>query len=188
MSTTRIQSGHTLQYKEHTPQLASDVYIAPTAAVIGDVRLEERCSVWFGAVLRGDEVPIRIGAGTNIQDNCVIHGNPGDPPVEIGADVTVGHGAIIHGGVIGDHCLIGMGSVILDGAQVGASTMIAAGAVLSPGKKTGSGELWAGCPARKIRDLTPAELDGIRQNSAHYIQQAAHYQSDRVAYIHNPQA
>ena len=171
MNTTT--QGHVIAYENHQPKLHPSVYIAPTACVIGDVELGEHSSVWFGAVLRGDEVAIRIGTRTNIQDGVIIHGDSGQD-VHIGNDVTVGHGAIIHGCVIEDGALIGMGAVVLDGAVIESGALVAAGAVVSPGKRVGANTLWAGVPAKPLRELQP-EDSVIEHNAEHYRLQALRY-------------
>ena len=136
----------------HRPRVDDSVFIAPTACVIGEVEIAADSSVWFGAVLRGDEVSIRVGARTNIQDGVIIHGDTGQNVV-IGNDVTIGHGAIIHGCIIEDNALIGMGAVILDGVIIERGALVAAGAVVSPGKRVTKNTLWAGVPARQVRAL-----------------------------------
>src|SRR5580698_1258338 len=115
------------------PTLGRDVFLADNAIVIGDVHLGDEASVWFGAVLRGDYFPIRVGARTNIQDNAVLHITAGQAATTIGDDVTIGHAAIVHGCTIGNRCLVGMGSTVLDGAVVGDDSFVAAGSLVTPG-------------------------------------------------------
>ena len=165
--------GPIFDYKNHSPQLHSSVFVASTAAVIGDVTVAEDSSIWFGAVLRGDEVSIRIGTGSNIQDAVVIHGDSGQDVV-IGNDVTIGHGAIIHGCVIKDGALIGMGAVVLDGAVIESGALVAAGAVVSPGKRVEANSLWAGIPAKPIKTMA-ADNTSIADNAEHYRLQALNY-------------
>ena len=147
-----------------TPTIASDVFIADTASVIGNVEIAEGASIWYNVTIRGDDAPIRIGARTNIQDGSVVHvngpRNDGSPamPTFIGDDITIGHMALIHACTLQSGCFIGMKSCILDGAVVETGAMVAAGAVVSPGKVVKSGELWAGVPARPLRQLRPDEL------------------------------
>lgn len=141
-------------YKGITPILAEDCFIAPSADVIGDVRLGAGCSVWFGAVIRGDMAPISIGAGSNVQDQCMVHVDKGIPTV-IGEHVTIGHGAIIHGATVEDHCLIGMGAIILDEAVIGQGSVVAAGAVVAPGTQVPPLSQVMGVPAKVVKSLAP---------------------------------
>ena len=164
-----------LPFDGHFPAIAADAFIAANAMIIGDVTIATGASVWFGCVLRGDERGIRIGADTNVQDLAVIHTSRGGPDAQLGARVTIGHSAIIHGCIIHDDVLIGMGAIVLDEVVVECGALIAAGAVVSPGKHVRSGELWAGCPARKIGDVTDAHRATIASTPAHYKQKAAQY-------------
>lgn len=166
------QQGHILTYENTQPQLHSSVFVAPTACLIGDIKIDADSSVWFGAVLRGDEMAIRVGARSNIQDGVIIHGDTGNAVV-IGDDVTIGHGAIIHGCTVHSGALIGMGAVVLDGAVVESGALVAAGAVVGPGKRVSANTLWAGVPAKQLREL---EDDGsILQSAEHYRVQALRY-------------
>ena len=161
-------------YKEMNPHIYSSVYIAPGAAVIGDVTLAKDCSVWFNVTIRGDMASITIGEGTNIQDNAVVHVNT-DMPTIIGANVTVGHGAIIHACTVGDGCLIGMGSIILDEAIIGEESLVAAGAVVTPRKQFPAHSLIVGSPAKVVRSLTEQEIEKLRKNALHYVDMSNHY-------------
>ena len=165
--------GHIQQYRGTTPQLHQTVYVAPTAAVIGKVNVGRDSSIWFGAVLRGDEVSISIGTRSNIQDGVIIHGDSGQDVV-IGNDVTVGHGAILHGCTVEDGALIGMGAVVLDGAVVERGALVAAGAVVSPGKRVEAHSLWAGIPAKQLKML-PQDSERIEYSAEHYRLQALNY-------------
>lgn len=163
-------------YLDQYPRLGQRVWIDPAATVIGDVELGDDVSIWPGAVVRGDVNFIRIGARSNLQDQCVVHvthagphGPPGGVPTVIGEDVTVGHGAIIHACSIGDACLIGMGAIVLDGARVERNGFVGAGAVVSPGKVVGSGELWLGNPARCVRRLSGVEIEQLYYSARHYV-------------------
>ena len=161
------------------PQLAEGAWAAPSAELIGDVRLGERASVWFGAVIRADNTPIVLGEETNFQDGAIGHSDPG-APLTIGARVTVGHQAILHGCTVSDDCLIGMGARVLNGAFLGPECLVGAGALITEGKRFGEGGLIVGSPARFIRPLTEAEkaatraafeacglrLDGAKRSSA----------------------
>lgn len=151
------------------PQIASDVFIAPTATIIGDVIIESGASIWFGAVLRGDTGQIRIGAGSNVQDNCVLHVN-GRFDTIIDAGVTLGHGVIAEGCHIHDNCLIGMNATVLSGAVIEANCLVAAGAVLRENQQVAANMLVAGVPAREIRPLTDALRARIRSASSKYQQ------------------
>lgn len=133
------------------PRVGDGVFVAPTAAVIGDVALGEGASVWFGAVLRGDIGPIRVGPRTNVQDLACLHLTAGVSTCTVGADCTIGHGAILHGCHVDDGCLIGMGAVILDEAHIGAKSVIAAGALVPPRMKVPPGSFVAGVPAKVVR-------------------------------------
>lgn len=159
------------------PQLHDSSFVAPGAVVIGHVSIGAESSVWYGAVLRGDEEEIRIGERSNIQDGVVIHSTCGQGPAIIGSDVTVGHRAVLHGCRIGDGAMIGIGAIVLDGAVVEPGAIVAAGAVVSPGKAVASGTLWAGCPAREMRPIKPTELAFLRGNPAHYAGQAARHRA-----------
>src|SRR6478752_68570 len=154
------------------PQLAAGAWAAPSADLIGDVRLGERASVWFGAVIRADNTPIMIGDDSNIQDGSVCHSDAGFP-LTIGARVTVGHQAILHGCTIADDCLIGMGARILNGAVIAAECIVGAGALVTEGKTFPSGSLIVGSPARAIRETSEAERQLLRASAAHYAEKAA---------------
>lgn len=168
--------GNIIPLRGKTPTIGKDCYIAPTATLIGDVSLGDGCSVWFGAVLRGDVAPIRLGERVNVQDNAVVHGTYGRPGVEIGPDVSIGHGAIVHGATIRGRSLIGMGAVVLDGAVVEEDVIIAAGAVLTGGKVAERRGIYAGTPARRVRELTDEQCaETIGRTAAHYPQYAQWY-------------
>ena len=156
------------------PHLESGAWVAPSADVIGDVRLGKRASIWFGAVIRADNTPILVGADSNIQDGAIGHSDPG-APLTIGARVTVGHQAILHGCTIADDCLIGMGARILNGALLGTECLVGAGALITEGKRFEPGSLIVGAPARVIRPLTAEEKAAIRVSAALYADKAAHY-------------
>ncbi|MGB3393944.1 MAG: gamma carbonic anhydrase family protein [Stenotrophomonas sp.] len=157
------------------PVLGQRVYVDPACTIIGEVELGDDVSVWPGTVIRGDVNHVRIGARSNLQDGAIIHVshdspyNKGGYPTLIGEGVTVGHGCIIHACSIGDYCLIGMGACILDGAVIEANAFIAAGAVVGPGKRVRSGELWAGNPARLMRQLSEKDIEGLRYSADHYV-------------------
>lgn len=165
-------SPQTVAIDGFTPQVADDAFVAPGAALIGRVELAAASSVWYTAVLRGDQEDISLGAGSNIQDGCVVHADPGLPAV-IGAGVTVGHKAVLHGCTIEDGCLIGMGAVVLNGARIGAGSLIAAGAVVLEGTEVPPGSMVAGTPGKVRRDLTAEERDALKLSAEHYISLAA---------------
>ncbi len=150
------------------PHVADCLFIAPGATVVGDVELGPRTSVFYGAVLRGDINSIRVGEGTNIQDNVVVH-LADDLGVTIGAWCTIGHGAIVHACTIGDECLIGMGATVLDGAVIGARSLVGANALVPQRFKCPPGSLVYGSPARIIRPLTPTEQKGLREQAEKYV-------------------
>ena len=149
------------------PRIEPSAWVAPNATLIGSVALDARSSVFYGAVLRADTDAIRIGAGSNIQDNVSMHTDTG-LVLSVGSGVSVGHGAVLHGCTIENDCLIGMGATVLNGAVVGAGSLIAAGAVVLEGAVIPAGSLAAGVPARVIRALTPEERAGLVDNALHY--------------------
>ena len=157
-----------------TPRFGAGAWAAPSADLIGDVRLGERASVWFGAVIRADNTPIVIGAESNIQDGAIGHSDPGFP-LTIGAGVTVGHQAILHGCTVGDGALIGMGAKVLNGAVIGDKCLVGAGALVTEGKTFEAGMLIVGTPARVVRALSEEELAGLVLSAAHYADKAAKY-------------
>jgi len=155
--------------KEKTPQIDDSAYIAPTAALIGDVVIGKNSSIWFHAVLRGDLNSIIIGNDSNIQDGCLLHVTH-ELPVVIEDRVTIGHGAIVHGCHIESDCLIAMGAVILDGAHIGQGSLIAAGAVVSPNTKIPPRSLVMGVPAKVAREMTEEDLNRTKFNWQHYVE------------------
>ena len=156
------------------PKLGEGAWAAPSADLIGDVRLGARASVWFGAVLRGDNTPLILGEETNFQDGSVGHSDA-DFPLTIGARVTVGHQAILHGCTIADDCLVGMGARILNGAVLESECLVGAGALITEGKHFASGSLIVGSPARVVRQLTDEEKQALRVSATHYVEKAARY-------------
>lgn len=160
-----------------SPQLDESAWVAPSADLIGDVRLGAHASVWFGAVIRADNTPILIGDESNFQDGAVGHSDPG-APLTVGARVTIGHQAIVHGCTIGDGCLVGMGARILNGAILGPCCMVGAGTLVTEGKRFEGGSLIVGVPARVVRPLTDDEKAALRVSAAHYADKAARYASE----------
>lgn len=157
------------------PKIANSCFVAPGAAVIGDVEIGVNSSVWFNCTVRGDVNYIRIGSFTNIQDNSTCHVTTKTHPLIIGDHVTVGHGAILHGCTIKNHALVGMGACVLDGAVIEEKAMVAAGSLVTPNKVVPSGELWAGSPAKFMRKLTEEELKHLEWSAQHYARLAEHY-------------
>ena len=151
-------------------------FVAPGARLIGDIHLGPEASIWYNCVLRGDMNRIRIGARSNIQDGTVIHVDPPRPgsppdgyPCLIGEEVLVGHLAMIHGCTLRDRAFVGLGAIVMDGCEIEGDAMLAAGAMLTPGKRVPSGQLWAGRPAKYVRELSEADLAGMRAGVAHYV-------------------
>lgn len=159
------------------PRLAEGSWAAPSADLIGDVRLGQRASVWFGSVIRADNTSIIIGDESNVQDGTVCHSDAGFP-LTIGARVTVGHQAILHGCTIGDDCLVGMGARILNGAVIEPGCIVGAAALVTEGKTFPEGSLIVGSPARVVREVTDAERQMLRASAAHYAQKAARYAAE----------
>jgi carbonic anhydrase/acetyltransferase-like protein (isoleucine patch superfamily) len=157
-----------------TPRVAPDVWLAPTSTLIGRVVLGAESSVFFGAVLRGDSAEIVVGERSNLQDNVVVHADPGFP-ARIGDGVSVGHGAVLHGCTIGDDSLVGMNATVLNGALVGANCLIAAGTVVLEGTVVPDGSLVAGVPGKVRRELTEDEREGIRTNASQYVARSRAY-------------
>ena len=162
------------QLDNKTPQIAPDAWLADTAQVMGDVHLGAGVSVWFNTVLRGDNDPITIGEGSNIQDGSVLHTDEG-VPLRIGKNVTVGHMVMLHGCTIGDESLIGIGAVILNGAVIGKNCLVGAGALVTEGKTFADGSLIIGSPAQAVRPLTPEQIERLRHSAQHYRDNAQRY-------------
>jgi len=161
-------------YDNQHPKFNDTVFIAPGAKVIGNVELGDYVSVWFNAIIRADVDYIKIGPGTNIQDGCVVHEDPGYPVV-MGNNVTVGHLAVLHGCTVGDEAVIGMGAVILTGAKIGAGAVVAAGALVPEGREIPPGTLAIGSPAKVVRELTPEHRERFKKNVQHYLELAEKY-------------
>ncbi len=161
---------HIAAFLDHAPEIDYRAFIAPTAAVVGAVRIGADSSIWYQVTVRGDNNYIIIGTGTNIQDNSCIHISSREFPTIIGNNVSVGHSALVHACTLEDYSFVGMGAIVMDGAVIESSAMLAAGAMLTPGKRIPSGELWAGRPARKMRMLTPQDIANNRRIAKHYIE------------------
>jgi carbonic anhydrase/acetyltransferase-like protein (isoleucine patch superfamily) len=159
------------------PKVALSAYVDPSAQVIGDVEIGERSSVWPNASLRGDTGPIRVGADTSIQDNCVLHLDEGFP-LTIGNRVTVGHSVTLHGCTVEDDTLIGIGSIILNGARIRTGSVVAAGALVAEGMEVASNTLVMGVPAKPRREVTSAEQARFREGVVHYVDKARVYKEE----------
>lgn len=168
-----------IAYNGIIPTIGKNVFIAPTAIVLGDVTIADHASIWFNAVLRGDMAPITIGANSNIQDNCTIHTDIG-LPVTVGANVTIGHNAVVHGCTIDDDCLIGMGAILLNGSHVGTQSVVAAGAVVREGSRVGPGQLAAGSPAVVKKEVTAATGERIKRATEDYLELSAIYLRQKI--------
>jgi len=159
------------------PKLGEEVFIAPGAWAIGDVELGDNVSVFFGAVLRGDILPIRVGARTNLQEHVMVHTSYDRTAAEIGSEVTVGHRAIIHGCRVEDLALIGMGAIVLDGAVVGEQSIIGAGAVVKENQKIPPRSLAVGIPAKVVREISDDEIAGLKDSARRYVETGRIFQS-----------
>ena len=170
-----------ISFDGKTPRIDASAFVAPGARLIGDIEIGPEASIWYNCVLRGDVNRIRIGARTNIQDGTVLHvdspkaGEEEGHPTVIGDEVLIGHMAMVHGCVLHDRAFVGLGSIVMDGCTIETDAMLAAGAMLTPGKRIPSGQLWAGRPAKYVRDLGPAEIQGMRAGVAHYVELACRH-------------
>ena len=164
------------QLDEHSPQLASGAWVADSAQVIGHVELAENASVWFGAILRGDNELLRIGKGSNVQDGSILHSDPGFP-LTLGENVSVGHQAMLHGCTVGDGSLIGIQAVVMNGAKIGRDCLVGAGALVTEGKEFPDGSMILGSPAKVVRPLTPEQIAGLRRGAAHYVTNARRFKN-----------
>ena len=159
------------------PRIAPDAFIAPTAAVIGNVEIGAESSVWFHCVLRGDTAPIRVGRRTNIQDGSILHVTGRDFDTVIGDDVTIGHAAVVHACRLHDRAFVAIGATVLDGAVIEEGGLLAAGGLLPPGKRIGRNEMWQGAPARLVRVLSAEERARFDSTAPHYVALAARYRA-----------
>ena len=164
-----------IPYKDKTPQIAENVFLADGVRVAGMVEIEEECGIWFNTVIRGDVDFIKIKKGSNIQDNSTLHVGHGYPCI-VGENVTVGHNVILHGTIVGDNCLIGMGSILLNGSEIGENSIVAAGSMVTQKKKFPPESMIMGSPAKVVRKLEPEEIQQmIFKASAGYRLRAAEY-------------
>lgn len=165
------------QLDDLTPAIHDSVWVADSAQVMGNVTLAEDSSVWFGVVIRGDITEtIRVGKGSNIQDNSVLHADHG-MPLLIGEKVTVGHQAMLHGCTIGDGSLIGIQAVVLNGARIGKNCLVGAGALVTEGKEFPDGCMILGSPAKAVRQLSPEQIEGLKMSAKHYMENARRYKT-----------
>lgn len=168
-----------IKYKDYSPQIADNSFIAPNSTIIGRCTIEENASVWFNSVLRADVNEIRIGKNVNIQDGSVLHCDHNYPLI-IADNVTIGHKAIIHGCSIGSNCIVGMGSTILDGAVIGDNCIVGANSLVTSGKRIPNGSLVIGSPAKVVRELTEEEIEGIKKSVAGYVDLSREYLIDGI--------
>ncbi len=180
MSVNGSMGGPIWAFEGMTPRIAPDAWVAPTAAVMGDVELGARVSIWWHCVLRGDTQAIRIGAGSNIQDGSILHIATGKYPCLIGENVTVGHACIVHACTLEDRAFVGMGATVLDGAVIEEGGMLGASGLLPPGKRIGRNELWVGAPARKVRVMSDEERAGWDKTALHYQELAQRFRKGLV--------
>jgi carbonic anhydrase/acetyltransferase-like protein (isoleucine patch superfamily) len=164
------------QLGDDAPCIAASAWVADSASVIGRVTMGEHASVWYGAVLRGDNDRITLGARSNVQDGSVLHTDHGFP-LTLGEDVTVGHQVMLHGCAVGDGSLIGIQAVVLNGARIGRNCLVGAGALVTEGKEFPDHSLILGSPARVVRELSPEQFARLKEGAAHYVEQAARHRS-----------
>lgn len=164
------------QLDDQQPQIAQSAWVADSAQVMGAVTLGDDASIWFGATVRGDTEHITVGEGSNIQDGSVLHADHG-MPLQIGRHVTVGHMVMLHGCTIGDESLIGIGAVVLNGAKIGRNCLVGAGSLVTEGKEFPDGSMIMGAPAKVVRQLTPEQIEGLRQSARHYIDNARRFKA-----------
>ena len=164
------------QLDDLTPAIHETAWVADSAQVLGNVRLAEDSSIWFGVVIRGDMDAISVGRGTNIQDNSVLHADHG-VPLTIGDNVSVGHQVMLHGCTIGDGSLIGIQAVILNGAKIGKNCLVGAGSLITEGKEFADNSMIFGSPAKAVRQLSAEQIEGLKMISDHYIENARRYRS-----------
>ena len=171
-SGAHVRRAYIAPFMDLVPEIDASAFIAPTAAIIGAVRVGANSSIWHQVTLRGDNNYIIIGENTNIQDNCCLHIDSRNHPTIIGDNVTVGHSALVHACTIGDGAFVGMGSMVMDGAVIEPQGMLAAGAMLTPGKVIPAREIWAGRPAQKMRDMSDDDVANITRAARHYVEVA----------------
>jgi carbonic anhydrase/acetyltransferase-like protein (isoleucine patch superfamily) len=164
------------QLDNHIPAVADSAWVADNAQVMGAVSIAADASVWFGVTVRGDTETIEIGEGSNIQDGSVMHADHGKP-IKVGKNVTVGHMVMLHGCTIGDESLIGIGAVVLNGAKIGKNCLVGAGSLVTEGKEFPDGSMIMGTPAKVVRELSPEQIEGLRQSASHYVENARRFKA-----------
>lgn len=163
-----------VDYGGHSPNIHSEVFVAPQAVIIGQVKLARQCSVWFNAVLRGDNDEISIGERSNLQENVICHVDFGFP-IKVGQDCVIGHAAVLHGCTLGDRVLIGIGAMVLNGAVIEDEVVVGAGTLVPEGMRLASGNLYLGVPAKQVRRLRPDELERLKRGASHYVEKGEKY-------------
>ena len=158
------------------PRIADTAWVADSAQVIGNVELADDASVWFGVIMRGDNEPMRVGRGSNIQDGSMVHSDPGFP-MTLGENVTIGHQVMLHGCTVGDGSLIGIKSVVMNGAKIGRNCLVGAGSLVTEGKEFPDGSMIMGAPAKVVRELTPEQIAGLQRAAAHYVANAQRFRA-----------
>jgi carbonic anhydrase/acetyltransferase-like protein (isoleucine patch superfamily) len=176
ISFTKARTMAIYQLDADSPDIHPSAWVAEGAQVMGRVKLAADSSVWFGAVIRGDTADISVGEGSNIQDGSVLHADVGKP-LTIGKHVTVGHQVMLHGCTVGDECLIGIGAVVLNGAKIGNNCLVGARSLVTEGKEFPPGSLIMGSPAKVVRELTPEQIEGLRQSARGYMDNAKRFQA-----------
>ena len=164
------------QLGDSAPTIHASAWVAENAQVIGRVTLAENSSAWFGVVIRGDTESVTIGRGTNVQDNSVLHADPG-VPLTIGNDVSIGHQVMLHGCTVGDGTLIGIQAVVLNGAKIGKNCLVGAGSLVTEGKEFPDGSLILGSPAKAVRQMSPEQIEGLKRIAQHYVDNARRYKT-----------
>jgi carbonic anhydrase/acetyltransferase-like protein (isoleucine patch superfamily) len=170
------ETGDLLPHGDAFPEVTGSAWVAPGAYLIGDVSLGDGSSVWYGAVLRGDTEPIRIGARSNVQDGCILHADPGFPAI-VGEGCVIGHNAVVHGCQVGDNCLVGMGATVLNGAKIGDGSIVAAGAVVPEGREFPPRSLIVGVPAKRAGDVTDEQAADIERGASEYAKRASSHRA-----------
>jgi len=164
------------QLDSQTPEVAESAWVADSAQVMGAVKIAADASVWFGCTIRGDTETIEIGQGSNIQDGSVMHADHGKP-LKVGKNVTIGHMVMLHGCTIGDESLIGIGAVVLNGARIGKNCLVGAGSLVTEGKDFPDGSMIMGSPAKVVRQLSPEQIEAVRQSGRHYVENAHRFKA-----------
>jgi len=164
-----------IKYRGIAPKIDPSAYVSEGVYIIGDVAIGANSNIWFGSILRGDVAPITVGQNTNIQDGTIIHTSRNNGPTHIGDNVTVGHRAVIHACTIADYGFVGMSATVMDKAVIEPFGFVAAGALVAPNKVVGSKQLWAGVPAKYMRDLTEVEIEHIKKSAEHYVRLSKEY-------------